>query len=165
MIRLSKTSAAIHNIKNFTLNRNIVSTAYGLNFDWRSGRPPCFHALSKQRKLPARPNVSATVNYVTACKLIAFSRKNGLLFISFPPPQWGTADTEIKDLSVENPELKAWSRSVYSHACYAYCQGFLRCQFLPFRFIHLPYFLSLSKTASEPFLCWLWLSVLVCRIK
>ena len=34
-------------------------------------------------------------------------------------PQWGTVDVEIKDLSVENPELKgspleAWSRSEYT---------------------------------------------------
>ena len=44
--------------------------------------------------------------------------------------------------SGENTELKrspfkAWSRSVYSHTCYAYCQGFLPCLFLPFRSIHL----------------------------
>ena len=44
--------------------------------------------------------------------------------------QWGTVDAEIQDPSVENPELrcsrfKAWSRSVHSHAYYAYCQGFL----------------------------------------
>ena len=47
-----------------------------------------------------------------------------------PYPQWGAADAEIKVPSVENTELKgspfkAWSRSVYSHTCYAYCQGFL----------------------------------------
>ena len=54
----------------------------------------------------------------------------------FWTPQWGTTDAEIKDLSVEKSELKgspykAWSRSVNSHACYAYCQGFLPCLFLP----------------------------------
>ena len=47
-------------------------------------------------------------------------------------PQWGAADAEIKVPSVENTELKgfpfkAWSRSVYCYACYAYCQGFLPC--------------------------------------
>ena len=47
-------------------------------------------------------------------------------------PQWGTADAEFKDLSVENQVLKgspfkALSRSVCSHACYAYLQGFLPC--------------------------------------
>ena len=51
-------------------------------------------------------------------------------------PQWGAADTEIKDPFGENAELKrspfkAWSRSVYSHTCYTYCQGFLPCLFLP----------------------------------
>ena len=42
------------------------------------------------------------------------------------PPQWGAEDAEIKVRSGENTELKrspfkAWSRSVYSHTCYAYC--------------------------------------------
>ena len=43
-------------------------------------------------------------------------------------PQWGTEDAEIKVPSVENSELtnvlpfKAWSRSDYSHACFAHCQ-------------------------------------------
>ena len=46
--------------------------------------------------------------------------------------QWGAADAEIKVLPDENTELsgspfKAWSRSVYSHARYAYCQEFLPC--------------------------------------
>ena len=46
--------------------------------------------------------------------------------------QWGAADAEIKIPSGENTELKrspfkAWSRSVYSHTCCAYCQGFLPC--------------------------------------
>ena len=48
------------------------------------------------------------------------------------PLQWGAADAEIKVPSVENTELegspcKAWGRSVYSHACYAYFQGSLSC--------------------------------------
>ena len=39
-------------------------------------------------------------------------------------PQWGAADAEMKVPSGENTELKhspfkAWSRSVYSHTCYA----------------------------------------------
>ena len=66
-------------------------------------------------------------------------------------PQWEAADTEIKVPSGENTELKrspfrAWSRSVYSHTCYAYCQGFLPCLFLPFRSIHLYFF---SKTSTD----------------
>ena len=53
-------------------------------------------------------------------------------------PQWGAADAEIKVPSGENTELKrspfqAWNRSVHSHTCYAYCQGFLPCLFLSFR--------------------------------
>ena len=33
---------------------------------------------------------------------------------------------------VKYSPFKAWSRSVYSHTCCAYCQGFLPCLFLPF---------------------------------
>ena len=42
----------------------------------------------------------------------------------------------------------------YSHTCLAYCQGFLPCLFLPFRYIHLHFFSNLSRF----FLCWLWLT-------
>ena len=73
-------------------------------------------------------------------------------------PQWGAADTEIKVSSGENTELthsplKTWSRSVFSHTCYAYCQGCLPCLFLPSWSIHLHFFSNLSRS----FLCWLWL--------
>ena len=79
-------------------------------------------------------------------------------------PQWGAADAEIKVPSSENTELKrspfkAWSRSVYSHACYAYCQGFLSCLFLHFQSIHLHFFQNLSRffpvlaVANTWFLC------------
>ena len=65
-------------------------------------------------------------------------------------PQWGAADAEIKIPSGENTELKrspfkAWSKSVYSHTCYAYCKGFLSCLFLHFRSIHLHFFQNLSR--------------------
>ena len=79
-------------------------------------------------------------------------------------PQWGAADAEIKVPSGENTELKrspfkAWSRSVYSATCYAYCQGFLSCLFLHFRSIHLHFFQNLSRffpvlaVANTWFLC------------
>ena len=59
-------------------------------------------------------------------------------------PQWGAADAEINVSSGENTDLKrtpfkAWSRSVYSRTCYACCQGFLPCKFLPFRPIYLQF--------------------------
>ena len=77
-----------------------------------------------------------------------------------PPPQWGAADAEIKVPPGENTELnrsrfKAWCRSVYSHTCYAYCQGFLACLFLPFQSIHLHFF----QNSLDFFLCWLWLTL------
>ena len=67
--------------------------------------------------------------------------------------QWEAVDAEIKVSSDENTELKgspfkAWSRSVYCHACYAYCHGFLPCS-LPFQSIHLHF----SKTSTKFFLC------------
>ena len=70
-------------------------------------------------------------------------------------PQWGAAEAKIKVPSGENTELKrsffeAWSRSVYSHSCYAYCKGVLPCLFLPFRSIHLHFFQNLSQFFS----CW-----------
>ena len=48
------------------------------------------------------------------------------------PLQWKAVDAEIKVPSVANTELKgspfkAWSRSVYSYACYTYCQGVFPC--------------------------------------
>ena len=78
----------------------------------------------------------------------------------FSSPQWGAADAEIKVPSGENTGLKrspsiAWSRSVYSHTCYAYCQGFLPCLFLPLN----PFTCNFSKTSPDFFLCWLWLTL------
>ena len=60
-------------------------------------------------------------------------------------PQWGAADAEIKVPSGENTELKlspfkAWSRSVYSHTCYAYCQGFLSFLLISTLPVHSPAF-------------------------
>ena len=74
-------------------------------------------------------------------------------------PQLRAEDAEIKVPSGENTELKrspfkAWSSSVYSHTCCAYCQRFLACLFLLFRSVHLHYFQNLSRV----FLCWLWLT-------
>ena len=60
---------------------------------------------------------------------------------------------KLKVPSGENTELKrspfqSWSRSVYSHTCYAYCQGVLPCLFLPFQSIHLHFFQNLSQFFS-----------------
>ena len=74
-------------------------------------------------------------------------------------PQWEAADADSKVLSGEITELnrspfKAWSRLVYSHTCYAYCQGFLPCLFPSVRSIQLHFFQNLSRFL----LCWLWLT-------
>ena len=75
------------------------------------------------------------------------------------PPQRGAEDAEIKVPSSENTALKhssrkVWNRSVYSHTCYAYCQGFHPCLFLPFPVQYPAFFQNLSRF----FLCWLWLT-------
>ena len=85
--------------------------------------------------------------------LLVLSTLYLFLKVSFIPdttPAAGAADAEIKVPSGENSELKrspfkAWSWSVYSHTCCAYCQEFLPCLFLPFRYIHLHFFQNLSR--------------------
>ena len=66
---------------------------------------------------------------------------------------------KFKVPSDENTDLKrspfkAWSRSVYSHTCCDYSQGFLRCLFstLP---VHSPAFFP---NLFRFLLCWLWLT-------
>ena len=96
--------------------------------------------------LPLKPGVSW---YIPIRAML--TARDFFLAYFYPsgPPQWGAVDAEIKVPSGENTELKqspfkARSRSVYSHTCYAYCQGFLSCLFLHFRSIHLHFFQNLS---------------------
>ena len=49
-------------------------------------------------------------------------------------------NTELK-----RSPFKAWSRSVYSHTCYTYCQWFPPRLFLPIWSIHLHFFQNLSR--------------------
>ena len=60
----------------------------------------------------------------------------------------------VTSVKLKRSPLKAWSGSVDSLTCYAYCQRFLPCLFLPFRSIHLHFFQNLSRF----FLCWLLLA-------
>ena len=81
-----------------------------------------------------------------------------VILLCYLSPQWRAADAEIKVPSGENTKItcspfKAWSRSVYSHTCYAYCQGFLPCLFLHFRSIHLHF-----PRTSPDFSCSVWLT-------
>ena len=53
-----------------------------------------------------------------------------LVRLQLNSPEWGAVDAQVT--SVENTELegspfKAFGRSVYSHTCYAYYQGYLPC--------------------------------------
>ena len=69
--------------------------------------------------------------------------------VSWSLPQWGAADAKSKVPSGENTELKCspfkgWSRSVYSHRCYAYCQGFF-----PYFYPSSPFTCIFSKTCPD----------------
>ena len=46
----------------------------------------------------------------------------------------------VRTQELKRSPFKAWSRSVYCHTRYTYCQGFIPCLFLPFWFIHLHFF-------------------------
>ena len=79
-----------------------------------------------------------------------------------PPAEGSCGSKTSKQVpSGENTEFKrspfkAWSRSVYSNTCYAYCQRFLPRLFLPFLSIRLHFFQILSQFFFP--LCWLWLT-------
>ena len=51
----------------------------------------------------------------------------------------------VRTQELNRSPFKAWSRSAYGHTCYAYCQGFLPCLFLPFQSIQLHF----SKTSPD----------------
>ena len=121
------------------VSREVVGCVVGVVF-----RAVCFDLF---RFLPGLYRLDV-VNCMVRCECV-----------SLVAPQWGAADAEVKVPSGENTELKrspfeAWSRSAYSHTCYAYCQGFLPGLFLPIRSIHLHFF----QTSPDFFLCWLWLT-------
>ena len=109
--------------------------------------------MLKKKLKKAKTVTLVLITYLCSLFCFAFSLRDvSMVFVVPYPcatPQWGAADTEIKFPSGENTELKrfpfkAWSRSIYSHTCYAYCQGFFPCLFLPFRSIHLHFFQNLS---------------------
>ena len=95
-------------------------------------------------------------NYDVAHHYVLIGPSQSSRTYDFVSPQWGAADAEINVPSGKNTELKrspfkAWSSSVYSHTCYAYCQEFLPCLFLPVRSIHLHFFPKPLRIFS--FLC------------
>ena len=63
--------------------------------------------------------------------------------------QWTAADASDENTELKGSPFKAWSRSVYSHTCYAYCQGFLLANFYPSG----PFACIFCKISSEFFLC------------
>ena len=62
----------------------------------------------------------------------------------------GTADAEVENPSVENPELegspsKGWGRSEYSHVCFTYCKDFFLAPISSFPFHAPAFFQNLSQ--------------------
>ena len=118
----------------------------------------CVHLFQYQQRRASMGTHVYTRLFIEG-KLLAFGLCLWRRRLPYWVPQWGDADAEMKVPSGENTELerslfKTWSRSVYSRTCYAYCQGFLLCLFLPFLSIQLHFFQNLSRF----FLRWLWLT-------
>ena len=107
-------------------------------------------ALQTQANQTSRKKQQLVVNIVVTLQCAPPFQQTELTLDVFISPQWGAADAEIKVPFGENTEFKrspfkVWSRSVYSHTCYAYCQEFLPRLFLPLRSIHLHFFQNLSQ--------------------
>ena len=108
-----------------------------------------FYPNPRKREKRHRPKIQLLANWPWHLVCLTWTRPE------HPPRQQMSlkrlaADAEIKVPFVENTELKgspfkAWSRSVYSHVCYAYCQEYLPCYFLPTRSIHLHFLQNLSR--------------------
>ena len=115
---------------------------HGLTFTWWGCCSLCF--WHKPTELAHSFLFCSCAYFCLSFNCISFHKFSRLCLtgpLSYTP-QWGAADAEIKVPSGENTELKrspiqAWSRSLNSHTCYAYCQGVLPCLFLPFQSIHL----------------------------
>ena len=94
-----------------------------------------------------RTNITETTVCGKPASKLQASLSGPVLF----PPQWGAADAEIKIPLGENTELKrspfkAWSRSVHSHTCHAYCRGFF---FLAYFYTYGPFTCIFSKTSPD----------------
>ena len=120
-------------------------------YDWRV----CVHVLTE------RFMYMFCYDWKVCLPVLLWLKGSCTCFAMTEVPQWGAADAEIKVQSGENTELKrspfkAWSRSVYSHTCYANCQGFLSFVLISTLPVHSPAFFS--KTSPDFSLCWLWLT-------
>ena len=93
-------------------------------------------------------------------ELFGVSSSSDIITHPPPPPSSGELRTQklkshlVRNTKLKSSSFKAYSRSVHSRTCYAYCQGFLPCLFLPFRSIFLHCFQNLSRFL----LCWLWIT-------
>ena len=112
-------------------------------FKFSTSKTVCMH-FCNQRKHFAEPSVLLDKSPI---KVVSEAKFLGVIF-----DRTLSYSSHVNYLKTKY--FKAWSRSVYSRACYAYCQGFLPCLFLHFWSIHLHFF----QNSSLFFLCWLWLT-------
>ena len=127
----------------FAIDRTLISN-YQLLFLCLSSAPPAPFLL-----LPPSPSFSRSATTAATFSILLPSFSTTL-----PPSQLGTADAGMKDPSFENPELngpllKAWSRSVCSHAMPTFRDFFLA----NFNRLGLFTCIFFPKTPPEIFLC------------
>ena len=85
------------------------------------------------------------------CKTTKLGGTSTISVATFLPRHSYYSSSSTTLFSSSNNTTCAWSRSVNSHTCYAYCQGALPCLVLPFQSIHLHFF---PKPLPNFFLCW-----------
>ena len=109
----------------------------------------CSHVHSVEKGNPTGQGLSPTNSRVCLSDLGARCVCVCVVSMSVLISRSGVLRTQkLQSSSVENPTLtnvlpfKAWNRSKYSHACFAYCQEFLPCPDFylpgPFTFVFSP---------------------------
>ena len=68
-----------------------------------------------------------TCSYHQHCTRHKLTLLNMFALESMDPLCWRAADAEIKVVELKGSPFKTWGRSLYSHTCYTYYQGFLPC--------------------------------------
>ena len=100
-----------------------------------------------QETIPVWESVSTEllVDFPTFVTMQAMGFVNWAHLQRYYGDNWcGTVKWWEKNLHLQDSPFKAQDRSVNSHSCYAYCQEFLPCLFLPFQSVHRHFFQNLS---------------------
>ena len=115
-----------------------------------SSLPPILPLLLLLPLLPLLPTPPLMLLLLLSLQLLLLATHWAKNSVWLPLPSKLLPPPLLLFLQVLTPTTTA----VSAIACYAYCQGFLPCLFLPFRSIHLHFFQNLSRF----FPCWLWLT-------